>query len=124
MSSAFRPKGKTIAFRLLSCDIEIVPMSSSQSRDYREIAADLKKRIEGEVRFDRYSRLLYSTDASIYEIEPIGVVLPRHKGDVQAVIETANRYGVAILPRGGGTSLAGQTVGHSVVLDFSKYMKE
>ena len=122
MSSAFRQKGKTIAFRLLSCDIEIVPMSSSQSRDYREIAADLKKRIEGEVRFDRYSRLLYSTDASIYEIEPIGVVLPRHKGDVQAVIETANRYGVAILPRGGGTSLAGQTVGHAIVLDFSKYM--
>src|SRR3990167_1346537 len=97
-------------------------MASDPSREYAEIAADLKKRIEGEVRFDRYSRLLYSTDASIYEIEPIGVVLPRHKGDVQAVIETANRYGVAVLPRGGGTSLAGQTVGHAIVLDFSKYM--
>ncbi|MBI2352048.1 MAG: FAD-binding oxidoreductase, partial [Deltaproteobacteria bacterium] len=91
-------------------------------KDYQDIESALKKRVEGEVRFDKYSRLLYSTDASIYEIEPIGVVLPRHKGDVQAVIETANRHGVAILPRGGGTSLAGQTVGHAIVLDFSKYM--
>ena len=57
-------------------------MGSSELQGYREIASDLKKRIEGEVRFDRYSRLLYSTDASMYEIEPIGVVLPRHKGDV------------------------------------------
>ena len=99
-------------------------MGSSELQDYREIASDLKKRIEGEVRFDRYSRLLYSTDASMYEIEPIGVVLPRHKGDVHAVIEIANRYGVPILPRGGGTSLAGQTVGHAIVLDFSKHMNK
>ena len=98
-------------------------MSNSMSRDYLEIEAELKKRIEGDIRFDRYSRLLYSTDASIYQIEPIGVVVPRHKGDVQAVIEIANRLGVSVLPRGGGTSLAGQTVGHSIVLDFSKYMQ-
>ena len=75
------------------------------------------------MRFDRYSRLLYSTDASIYQIEPIGVVVPRHKGDVQAVIEAANKFQVPVLPRGGGTSLAGQTVGHAIVLDFSKYMQ-
>ena len=92
-------------------------------RDYFEIEAELKKRIEGDIRFDKYSRLLYSTDASIYQIEPVGVVVPRHKGDVQAVIEIANRLGVSVLPRGGGTSLAGQTVGHSIVLDFSKYMQ-
>ncbi|TMA10171.1 MAG: FAD-binding oxidoreductase [Deltaproteobacteria bacterium] len=91
-------------------------------KDYQAIAAELEKRVEGEVRFDRYSRLLYSTDASMYEIEPIGVVIPRHKGDVQAAIEVANRFGVPILPRGGGTALAGQTVGHAIVLDFSKYM--
>ncbi|MBI2088435.1 MAG: FAD-binding protein [Deltaproteobacteria bacterium] len=90
--------------------------------NYREIEAALKKRVEGEVRFDRYTRFLYATDASMYEIEPIGVVLPRHKGDVQAAIEVANRFGAPILPRGGGTSLAGQTVGHAIVLDFSKYM--
>ena len=92
-------------------------------RDYFEIEAELKKRVEGDVHFDKFSRLLYSTDASIYQIEPIGVVVPRHKGDVQAVIEIANRLGVSVLPRGGGTSLAGQAVGHSIVLDFSKYMQ-
>jgi FAD/FMN-containing dehydrogenase/Fe-S oxidoreductase len=92
-------------------------------RDYFEIEAELKKRIEGDIRFDRYSRLLYSTDASICQIEPIGVVVPRHKGDVQAAIEIANKLGVTLLPRGGGTSLAGQAVGHSIVLDFSKYMQ-
>ncbi|HWP56866.1 MAG TPA: FAD-linked oxidase C-terminal domain-containing protein [Candidatus Acidoferrales bacterium] len=97
-------------------------MAPGSSDVYGQIAADLKKRIGGEVRFDRYSRLLYATDASIYEIEPIGVVVPRDKGDVQATLEVANRYRVPILPRGGGTSLAGQTVGHAIVLDFSKYM--
>ncbi len=95
----------------------------SVGRDYFEIEAELKKRVDGDIHFDKFSRLLYSTDASIYQIEPIGVVVPRHKGDVQAVIEIANRLGVSVLPRGGGTSLAGQTVGHSIVLDFSKYMQ-
>ena len=92
-------------------------------RDYREIEAELKKRVEGDIYFDRYSRLLYSTDASIYQIEPIGVVVPRHKSDVQAVVELANKFNVPVLPRDGGTSLAGQTVGHALVLDFSKYMQ-
>ena len=98
-------------------------MSVSIGRDYFEIEAELKKRIEGDIRFDKYSRLLYSTDASIYQIEPIGVVVPRHKRDVQAVLEVANRLGISVLSRGGGTSLAGQAVGHSIVLDFSKYMQ-
>src|SRR5512139_667341 len=98
-------------------------MATSVGRDYFEIAAELKNCIEGDIRFDKYSRLLYSTDASIYQIEPIGVVVPRHKTDVQAVIEIANRLGVSVLSRGGGTSLAGQAVGHSIVLDFSKYMQ-
>ncbi len=100
-----------------------VTMSVNIGRDYFEIEAELKKRIEGDIRFDRYSRLLYSTDASIYQIEPVGVVVPRHRGDVQAVIELTDKLGVSVLPRGGGTSLAGQAVGHSIVLDFSKYMR-
>ena len=87
-----------------------------------DLEAALRKVVQGDVRFDAGSRLLYSTDASIYEIEPIGVVIPRHKGDVQATMEVANRYHVPVLPRGGGTALAGQTVGHAIVLDFSKYM--
>src|SRR5512147_164854 len=98
-------------------------MSVNIGRDYFEIAAELKKRVEGDIHFDRYSRLLYSTDASIYQIEPIGVVVPRHKADVQGVLDVANRLGVSVLSRGGGTSLAGQAVGHSIVLDFSKYMQ-
>src|SRR5262245_48524515 len=82
----------------------------------------LKKRIAGEVRFDRFSRLLYSTDASIYEIEPIGVVIPRTHEDVFALMEVAKDFKVPVLPRGAGTSLAGQTVGEAIVVDMSKYL--
>jgi len=82
----------------------------------------LKKRISGEVRFDKVSRLLYSTDASIYEIEPLGVVLPRTHEDVFAVMEITRDFNVPVLPRGAGTSLAGQTVGEAVVMDMSKYL--
>ncbi len=90
--------------------------------DTREMVEELNRLVSGEVRFDKMSRVLYSTDASIYEIEPVGVVIPRSAEDVIAVVETANRHGVSVLPRGGGTSLGGQTVGHSIVMDFSKYM--
>ena len=85
---------------------------------------ELRQVIDGEVRFDPYSRALYSTDASMYQIEPIGVVIPRHMGDVVATVDIARRHQVPVLPRGGGTSLAGQTVGHAVVMDFSKYMNQ
>ena len=85
---------------------------------------ELRQVIDGEVRFDPYSRALYSTDASMYQIEPIGVVIPRHQGDVVATVDIARRHQVPVLPRGGGTSLAGQTVGHAVVLDFSKYLNQ
>jgi len=89
-----------------------------------QLEQELKKTVSGEVRFDQYSRALYSTDASIYQIEPLGVVLPRNKEDVIATVELAHRYGVPILPRGGGTSLAGQTVGRAIVIDMSKYMND
>src|SRR5215470_13772073 len=84
----------------------------------------LKKRVAGEVRFDRPSRLLYSTDASIYEIEPIGVVLPRTHEDVFATMEIARDFKVPVLSRGAGTSLAGQTVCDAVVIDMSKYLNK
>ena len=87
------------------------------------LVQELRGVIEGEVRFDPMTRALYSTDASIYQVEPIGVVLPRSEEDVIAVVETAASHGVPVLPRGGGTSLAGQAVGRAVVLDFSKYMR-
>ena len=97
------------------------PAADSETRDLVE---ELRKRVEGEVRFDKMTRVLYSTDASIYQIEPLGVVLPRTEEDVIAVVETANRHQVPVLPRGGGTSLAGQAVGRAVVVDFSKYMRD
>ncbi len=87
-----------------------------------DLEHDLRRAVEGEVRFDRMTRLLYATDASMYEVEPIGVVIPRHAGDVQAVLEVANRQNVPILPRGGGTSLTGQAVNRAIVLDFSPHM--
>ncbi|MDP6102587.1 MAG: FAD-linked oxidase C-terminal domain-containing protein, partial [Dehalococcoidia bacterium] len=87
-----------------------------------QLEHELMQSVSGEVRFDAYSRAMYSTDASIYQIEPLGVVLPRNKEDVIATVDLAHRYGVPILPRGGGTSLAGQTVGRAIVMDMSKYM--
>ena len=91
--------------------------------DTRTLVEELRRRVSGEVRFDKMTRLLYSTDASIYQIEPIGVVIPKTEEDVIAVVETAGRHGVPVLPRGGGTSLAGQAVGHAVVIDFSTHMR-
>src|SRR3954465_2050948 len=82
----------------------------------------LESRLDGEVRFDRASRLMYATDASIYEIEPIGVVIPRTHEDVFAAMEIARDFKVPILPRGAGTSLAGQTVADAVVIDMSKHL--
>ena len=93
-----------------------------RGRERQEIADELSRRVDGEVRFDPYSRLLYSTDASIYQMEPVGVVIPRNPADVQAVVEFGAREGIPVLPRSGGTSLAGQTVNHAIVLDFSKYL--
>ena len=87
-----------------------------------DLYQSLKSRVQGEVRFDRASRLMYSTDASIYEIEPIGVVIPRTHEDVFAAVEIARDFKVPVLPRGGGTSLAGQTVGEAVVIDMSKHL--
>ncbi len=89
-----------------------------------DAADSMAGQIDGDVRFDQYSRMLYSTDASVYQIMPLGVVLPRTADDVQCVLEHANRYGFPVLPRGGGSSLAGQAVGTAVVLDFSRYMQD
>ncbi len=82
----------------------------------------LKENIEGDVLFDRISRVLYSTDASNYQIEPIGVVLPLHSDDICAVVEIAGSFGVPIIPRGSGSSMAGQTLGAGLILDCAKYL--
>ncbi len=87
-----------------------------------ELESRLRAHVSGDVLFDDVSRGLYSTDASIYQIAPLGVVLPRSRDDVRATIQIAADLGVPILPRGGGTSLSGQTVAAAIVIDFSKYM--
>ena len=87
-----------------------------------ELAAALGAAVSGEVSFDEYTRHLYSRDASMYAIEPIGVVFPRDADDVAAVVSVAAAAGVPVLPRGAGTSLAGQAVAAAVVMDFSRHM--
>ncbi len=87
-----------------------------------ELEKSLKKRISGDVYFAPHERALYSTDASIYQIMPAGVIAPRTRDDVVAVTEAAIEYGLSIVPRGGGTSLSGQSIGAGLVIDFSKYM--
>ena len=78
--------------------------------------------IQGEIRFDGISRQLYSTDASDYQKLPMGVVIPATIDDICAVVDIAGTYGASIIPRGGGSSLSGQTVGPGIVLDLSKYL--
>ena len=92
------------------------------SSDLNDLARQIGGQIEGEVRFDRYSRVLYSTDASVWQIEPIGAVIPKHHSDVRSLLQLCARHQVPVLPRGGATSLSGQTVGHAVHVDFAKYM--
>ena len=88
------------------------------------LAARLRHEIEGEVIFDAFSRGRYSTDASIYQIEPIGIVVPRNEQDIIRAVQIAAEAGIPILPRGGGTSQIGQTVGTALVIDTSKYLNQ
>ncbi len=88
----------------------------------KSIFEALKESIKGDVLTDEYSLGMYATDASIYQIKPIAIVLPKDAKDVKAAISIAFNNDITILPRGAGTSLAGQTVGESIIIDFSKYM--
>ena len=87
------------------------------------LAERLRGNVEGPVRFDALTRGLYSTDASIYQIEPLGVVLPRTLDDIDACMAIAREEGVPVLPRGAGTSQCGQAVGRALVVDTSRYLR-
>jgi FAD/FMN-containing dehydrogenase/Fe-S oxidoreductase len=89
-----------------------------------ELESELKRCVRGEVRFDRGSRALYATDGSNYRQIPIGLVLPRDEGDVVAAVAACRKFGAPVLPRGAGTSLAGQCCNVAVILDFTKYMNQ
>lgn len=96
--------------------------SADDAKSYRALSFALSQRLEGEVRFDDSARALYATDASNYRQVPIGVTVPRTAADVVATLELCRQYGAPIVPRGGGTSLAGQGCNVAVVIDFSKYL--
>lgn len=91
-------------------------------RDAHAIERALRSVVRGEVRFDPFSRVLYSTDASLYQVMPVGVVIPRDEEDVVNTLRVAADTRTPVVPRGGGTSLAGQSIGAAIILDFSKYM--
>ena len=91
-------------------------------QNLKDLEQELKERIEGEVTCDAFVRGIYATDASVFQITPVAVVLPRNDQDVMATLEIARKHNIGIVPRGGGTSLAGQATGSSLVIDFSKYM--
>ncbi len=86
------------------------------------LARRLRKEIQGEVMFDAFSRGRYSTDASIYQIQPIGVTVPKTEQDVQIALQIAVDEGIPVLPRGAGTSQTGQAIGEALVMDTSKYL--
>ena len=88
------------------------------------LRVDLESRLDGEVRFDQVSRALYSTDASVYQIEPRGVAIVRSRQDILEAIGCARRHGCSITGRGGGTSQAGQAIGEGLQLDFSKHYNQ
>ncbi|WP_394741081.1 FAD-binding and (Fe-S)-binding domain-containing protein [Natronococcus roseus] len=94
----------------------------SDDVDRPALVEDIGGLIDGDVRADSYSRELYATDASIYEVTPVAVVFPLSTDDVAATVEYCAERGIPVLPRGGGTSLAGQTVNEAVVLDFTLSM--
>ena len=83
---------------------------------------ELRKYFTGDIRLDAASRTLYSTDASMYQVEPLGVAIPKTQDDLQAAVELAAKYKVPILPRGAGSSLGGQAIGHALILDFSRWL--
>jgi FAD/FMN-containing dehydrogenase/Fe-S oxidoreductase len=87
------------------------------------LAARLRKEVDGEVMFDAASRGRYSTDASIYQVEPIGIVVPRSEEAARIAMAIAVEQGVPVLPRGAGSSQCGQAVGAALMIDCTKYLK-
>ena len=97
--------------------------SKDASQDQiRSVQHAIEQAISGDVHFDQLTRQLYSTDASNYRSVPAGVVIPHHPDDIVAVTEIINRYGGSLVPRGGGSSVSGQSIGPGIILDYSHYL--
>src|SRR5438874_11237085 len=97
-------------------------MSATAAVDTRGLRRRLEQAVEGEVRFDTASKAMYATDASNYRQVPLGVVVPKTLEDVVATHRICHELGAPITPRGGGTSLSGETVNFAVIIDVSKYL--
>jgi len=89
-----------------------------------DLATRLRREMRGDVLFDAASRGRYATDASVYQVEPIGVAVPRTEADLAVALDVARDLKVPVLPRGGGTSQCGQTIGAALVVDHSKWLNE
>src|SRR5438876_2837502 len=100
----------------------VSPVSFHPRSGDSALARRLSREIEGEVLFDPASRGRYSTDASIYQIDPVGVVVPKTEQDAKITLQIAVEEGVPVLPRGAGSSQCGQTVGAALVIDHSKFL--
>ena len=98
------------------------PQSREAVQNVADFLADLGPRVTGELRTDIYSRMLYSTDASIYQVMPHAVLIPRNADDVQAAVTLAHERGIPIVPRTAGSSLAGQAIGEALIIDFSRHL--
>jgi FAD/FMN-containing dehydrogenase/Fe-S oxidoreductase len=99
-------------------------MSNFQTVRRDSLVRYLSRHVAGEVRFDDTSRRLYATDASLYQVEPLGVVVPKTVEDLTVTVQIAAELGVPITARGGGTSLSGQSIGTGIVIDCSKYLNQ
>src|SRR5436309_7557533 len=87
-----------------------------------QLVDDLKGLLKGELLFDELSRALYSTDASIFEVQPLGVVVPRDEEDVQVLVRYAAEHQIALVPRGAGTGVAGEALGSGLIVDLSRHL--
>ena len=107
----------------LATSVDALGHDHDDDPEYRALAADLRDAVRGEVDFDEYAQVLYATDGSVYGARPAGVVCPRDTEDVRAAVRIAAEHDTPVVPRGAGSSLAGQTVGPGcVVLDCSRHM--
>ncbi|QBI21488.1 FAD-binding oxidoreductase [Egibacter rhizosphaerae] len=98
------------------------PTGTAPSAADPALTSELARALEGEVAFDPRTRDMFATDASMYQVPPLGVAYPRHRDDLVAAVEVANRFEVPVLPRGAGTSHCGQTIGAALILDCSRHM--
>src|SRR5580704_7260689 len=88
------------------------------------IIEDLTAVLQGEIRCDPLTVSMFSTDGSLYQVQPLGVVFPRHRDDVQALVRYAAQEKIPLIPRGAGTGLAGESLGQGLIIDFSRHMRE